>query len=560
MDETVARLLKITDLVGGSIGCFFTCFQILLARQAPAPRTREMLVAALSLLLSVSALLWWANDELGFRPVLKLMGPLQLILAMAYCGVMKGIPSRPALAGLGLLLAFYVVVDFAGIAPFAFTVEPHTRRTPVVGALVHVLPVLALLLWTTSRAVVAMQAGDRELRLFVVGCVPIIALYVVQIFGVVGLIGIVRVPTGAMALALAVVTTWWQFDRTASHARTSATPSLELGGYRLLERIGHGGMAEVFLGERSGPGGFKKQVAIKRMLPALTDEEDFREMFLDEARLAARLSHENIVPIHELGIDKGTYFLIMEYLPGLALSQLRRRGIIVDPDVVVAVGAQVCAGLAYAHELRGDDGKPLGLVHRDISPQNLMIDERGNLRILDFGIARAAGRTTKTETGAIKGKVPYMAPEQLDGTVDARTDVYAVGVVLCELACGHRPLEGDDLSSLAALMRREVPLPARFAAVPTPLRQVIARALDADPAKRFPTATALRTALLAALPQLPGPHTDLERAKVRLGQRVGQALLLRSSPALTPVTLPRKVEDVATFVEQNRATLTDRGS
>ena len=109
-------------------------------------------------------------------------------------------------------------------------------------------------------------------------------------------------------------------------------------------------------------------------------------------------------------------------------------------------------------------------------------------------------------------------------------------------------------------MRRDVPLPARFAAIPTALRQVIARALDSDPAKRFPTATALRTALLAALPQLPGPHTDPERAKVRLGQRVGQALLLRSTPVLTPVTLPRRAEDVATFVEQNRATLTDRGS
>jgi serine/threonine protein kinase len=546
-------MLKITDLVGGSIGCFFTAFQVLLARRAPPPRHREHLVIALSLLLSVSALLWWLNDELGVRAVLKLMGPMQLVLAVSYCGVMTGIPRGGLLVALGALLAFYVVVDVGGVAPFAFEVDAATRRVPLIGSLVHVVPVLALILWATRKAFLAVRAGDHELRLFVAGGVPIIALYVVQILSGLGWLGVVRVPTGAMALGLAVVTTWWQFERTATIATIKATPSLELGGYLLLQRLGQGGMAEVFLAERVGPGGFKKRVAIKRMLPALTEDDEFREMFLDEARLAARLSHENIVPIHELGVENGTYFLIMEYLSGLSLSSLRRRGVPMDPDVVIAIGVQLCAGLSYAHDLRSEEGEPLGLVHRDISPQNLMVDERGNVRILDFGIARAAGRTTKTETGAIKGKVPYMAPEQLDGKVDARTDVYAAGVVLCELACGHRPLEGDEMTSLAALLRRDVPLPKRLASVPEGLRKVIERALSPDPAARYSSASEMRTALLSV-------HSDLEPARARLGEKVAHAiqqkLLSSSSPQLTPVTrpaTPSAIEDVATDIVSREA-------
>ncbi len=234
-----------------------------------------------------------------------------------------------------------------------------------------------------------------------------------------------------------------------------------LGKYRFVATLGHGGMAEVFLAVALGPAGFNKLQVIKRLRPNLAEDPDLCAMFLDEARLAARLNHRNVVQTNEVDRVDGQYFMAMEYLDGQPLHrilvQAKKLGRPLPLPAISRVLCDALAGLHYAHQLADYDGAPLGVVHRDVSPQNIFVTYDGQVKIVDFGIAKAARRAVETETGVIKGKVSYMAPEQAFGDVDGRADVFAVGVVLWELVAGRRLWQGMGDPEILGALVREVP-------------------------------------------------------------------------------------------------------
>jgi serine/threonine protein kinase len=275
-----------------------------------------------------------------------------------------------------------------------------------------------------------------------------------------------------------------------------------VGKYQLLAVLGRGGMADVFLALSRGPMGFSKLVVLKRLRRALADDKGFRDMFLDEARLAARLNHPNVVQTHEVGEHDGIYFIAMEYLEGQSLNkiirELSKRGETLPPMLCARIVSDALAGLHYAHELDDFDGTPLSIIHRDVSPHNVFVTYDGSVKMVDFGIAKAAFSSVQTEVGVLKGKVAYMAPEQAAGEdVDPRSDVFAMGIVLWELLAQQRLMTGE--SAAATLLRLlQQPIPSVTTVrpdVPPALEAIVARALEKDPARRFPTALAMRDAL-----------------------------------------------------------------
>ena len=204
----------------------------------------------------------------------------------------------------------------------------------------------------------------------------------------------------------------------------------QIENYHVIERLAVGGMAEIFLAKRMGPAKFQKTVALKRLLPDIAEDKAFTAMFLDEARLAAQLHHPNIVQIFDLGISNGAYFIVMEHLIGKDLSgvqkQLGLRNASIEQPLAAKIISLSADALHYAHTLKDADDQPLHLIHRDVSPQNLFLTSNGQVKLMDFGIAKAVRRSVKTETGVLKGKLAYMAPEQLLGQpADQRSDLYA---------------------------------------------------------------------------------------------------------------------------------------
>lgn len=264
-----------------------------------------------------------------------------------------------------------------------------------------------------------------------------------------------------------------------------------------------GGMAEVFLARQSGPGGFERPVVIKRVLPHLVRETVFHDMFLDEARLVVRIHHPNVVHVHELGDERGELYLVMEYLEGESLSVLTKRlratGQSVSDRGIVHILAEACAGLHAAHEL-SEGGESLGLVHRDVSPHNLFLLYTGQVKVIDFGIAKAADRTSRTETGAIKGKFTYMAPEQVRAEpLDRRTDVFALGVVLYELLTQTSLFSRDnELLVMQAICSDPIPdLRACRPDIDPELERIVMKALARSAEDRYATAAAMRRDLVA---------------------------------------------------------------
>lgn len=277
---------------------------------------------------------------------------------------------------------------------------------------------------------------------------------------------------------------------------------LMLGPYELIQRIATGGMAEVYLARRAGPHGFQKVVAVKRILPQLAQDPDFLAMFIDEARVCARLAHPNIVQVFDFGEQDGELYMAMEYVDGTTAARLVRaaasRGEDVPLEAALYVALSVLRGLDYAHNARDDDGRPLDLVHRDVSPGNVLIDRSGAVKLTDFGIARAAEIERRTDAGQLKGKLGYMSPEQVVGReLDARSDLFTVGIVLAELVM-LRPLFSGP-SEIDVLMRiRDADLGALDRAasrVPDDVRAVLYRALARDKALRYPTAAAFGEAI-----------------------------------------------------------------
>ncbi|HEU5060606.1 MAG TPA: serine/threonine-protein kinase, partial [Kofleriaceae bacterium] len=221
------------------------------------------------------------------------------------------------------------------------------------------------------------------------------------------------------------------------------------GKYLLLDRISVGGMAEVFKAKSYGVEGFEKVIAIKRILPSMGEDKDFIKMFIDEAKIAGQLSHANICQIFELGKHQGAHFIAMEYIWGKDLLQiqhrLRKGGQIMPVAMACYIVSKVCEGLDYAHRKRDAMGRHLEIVHRDCSPQNVLISYEGEVKLIDFGIARAASRSSRTNAGVLKGKFGYMSPEQVRGLpLDHRSDLFAVGTVFYESLTGERLFQGES--------------------------------------------------------------------------------------------------------------------
>ena len=285
----------------------------------------------------------------------------------------------------------------------------------------------------------------------------------------------------------------------------------QINKYQLVRKIAQGGMAEVFLGRVTGPHGFEKAVVVKRMLPDLASDPGCVEMFLSEARVSAKLSHPNIVQIFDFGEANGAYFIAMEYIDGPNLRAVVRRAKGLSPGVVAKLISLACEGLAYAHDFVDPiNGRSLGLIHRDVSPENIMLTRQGALKLVDFGIVKAASEMNKTRVGTVKGKVAYMAPEQIRGEVlDRRTDIYALGVSCFELLTGHRPHElQNEIAMMHAILTEP---PARLSIhrqdVPDALQKIIDKALSKKREERYSSCRELQA--------------DLDRFLIRLSTQVG---------------------------------------
>jgi serine/threonine-protein kinase len=285
---------------------------------------------------------------------------------------------------------------------------------------------------------------------------------------------------------------------------------LVIGRYVLFDEIASGGMATVHFGRMLGPGGFARTVAIKRLHPQYAKDPEFVSMFLDEARLVGRIRDLHVVPTLDVVANDGELLLVMEYVQGVSLSYLvrvaRRRNEPVPVSHAVGVIVDALLGLHAAHQTTSDSGEPLEVVHRDVSPQNILVGIDGVVRVVDFGIAKAAGRLQTTRDGQIKGKAGYMAPEQIrGGDVDRRTDVFAASVVLWELLTGQRLFASDTaMGAMNQVFEKVVPRPSQvLASIPQSLDAIVLRGLARAPAARYASAKELADALEAAVEVAP---------------------------------------------------------
>lgn len=312
-----------------------------------------------------------------------------------------------------------------------------------------------------------------------------------------------------------------------------------LDRFELVAELASGGMATVYLARLSAVAGFQRLYAIKRLHPHLQREQEFVDMFLDEARLAARIHHPNVVSILEVGESKRGYYLVMEYIEGdtvahlLAKSAQKQSKLPVDVTMRIALDA--LAGLDAAHELKDDHDQPLEVVHRDVSPQNILVGIDGTTRITDFGVARAAARLTTTRTGQLKGKLAYMAPEQARGHgVDRRADLFALGIVLWEALAMKRLFKGDgEAETLSRVLSEPIPkLRTLVPTLPAGIEAVVMKALERDPEKRFASAADFSEALekAARAVRAVGAHKDVASC---LDALMGQELTEQRSAVRT---------------------------
>jgi len=300
-------------------------------------------------------------------------------------------------------------------------------------------------------------------------------------------------------------------------SQASVRAAVGNGRYSLHREFAVGGMASVHLARQKGAGGFQRVVAVKKLHAHFARDPGFAAMFLDEARMVARIRHPNVVPVIDVVADADELLLVMEYVHGETLARLMQREREADrtipADIAAAIMAGALHGLHAAHEATDENGRPMNIVHRDVSPHNLLVGIDGVARVLDFGVAKSNNRAHHTEEGQIKGKVAYMAPEQLDSApVSRRTDVFAAGVILWELVTGRRMIEGPSPVHQAIRVLNQAPVPPSsiVPGVPARLDAIVLRALQRDPAKRFATArdmaTAIEFAVRAASPRAVGDY------------------------------------------------------
>jgi len=276
--------------------------------------------------------------------------------------------------------------------------------------------------------------------------------------------------------------------------------------YRIIEKIDAGGMAEIYRGAAVSLDGFEKQVAIKRILPSICTDQKFVAMFLDEARLSMQLQHANIVQIFDIGKADGTYFVVMELIEGPNLRRVMQRSLDRSKPLPVPLAcyliAEVAKALAYAHERTDPNGQALGIVHRDVSPPNVLLSRQGEIKLTDFGLAKAATHVQQTDAGVIKGKFAYLSPEVVDGRdADPRADVYSAGIILWELLCGRKLYAGKtDMETVELVRRSQVPAPSAIRPeVDEELERIVLKALARNPKRRYQSARALERAVVGHL-------------------------------------------------------------
>jgi serine/threonine-protein kinase len=296
-------------------------------------------------------------------------------------------------------------------------------------------------------------------------------------------------------------------------------PVETFGRYELLRKLATGGMGQVFLARQKGPVGFQKLVVLKRLLPHLSEDSDFIKMFLDEARIAGNLNHPNIAQIYDLGDVDGVLFIVMEYVQGEPISQVsaranhfRKGGL--PLGLKCRIIADAAAGLDHAHQARSPSGRKLGLIHRDVSPQNVLLGFNGNVKLIDFGVAKVSGKLSQTIVGTIKGKHAYMSPEQARGEeLDARSDVYGLGTVFYELLTNQRLFKRDsDIATLKAVVGARVPPPSEvLPGAPKSLDALVMKALARKREERYQSASEFQLAIEDFLlaERLPGTQAHL---------------------------------------------------
>ena len=266
---------------------------------------------------------------------------------------------------------------------------------------------------------------------------------------------------------------------------------VQFGKYELLDRIAVGGMAELYRAKLTGEQGFEKLIAIKKILPHLSFEDNLINAFIDEAKLAALLNHENIVQIYDFGSLEDEYFIAMEFLFGKDLRKItkkaRKKNKPLGLENIVYITSRICAGLDYSHNLKGIQGQPLNIIHRDINPQNIFITYEGQVKIIDFGIAKAASHNSATRENLIKGKLAYMSPEQANGeAIDHRSDIFSTGIVLYELLADRRMFEGETLKVFSLVREAEFEPPEDVIPdLPEKLYEILHRALEKNAADRY---------------------------------------------------------------------------
>lgn len=314
-----------------------------------------------------------------------------------------------------------------------------------------------------------------------------------------------------------------------------------LGRYTLLDRIGQGGMAEIWRAKATGPSGFQKTVAIKRVLPHLVEQEKFIEMFIAEAKLAARLEHPNIVRVYDFGeAGRGNYYIAMEYVAGANLATvlkiLRRRGIKQMPvDLALYIVAEAAKGLDHAHHLTDENGEPISIIHRDISPHNLLLSYDGEVKVTDFGIAKVAGALGSTATGMVKGKLNYMSPEQAcQQPMDHRSDIFSLGVTLYEMLVGEPLFDGETVPDIAMKILHYTGPPAeKIQQLPKPVCDVIRSALQRDPGSRYRRAVHMEEDIVPIL-----GIAGVKNARQALGTVVTKLIPKEESGSVPAVQVP----------------------
>jgi TonB family protein len=362
-------------------------------------------------------------------------------------------------------------------------------------------------------------------------------------------------PPAAISLPPAPVRAPSLSDTARARAATAPAPAsapaagVAFGQYELIELISAGGMAEVFKARMRGVEGFQKIVAIKRILPHLTDNDEFVKMFIDEAKLAAQLQHPNITHIYDLGKIERFYYIAMEYIEGKdlrsILQSLQNEARRMPLGLALLIGSRVAAALDYAHRKRDLQGRPMGLVHRDVSPQNVLISSDGDIKLCDFGIVKAASKASHTRAGALKGKLQYMSPEQAWGKdIDHRSDIYSLGLVMYEMIVGRKAFGGDSDMSILEQVRAPHLVPPREVdpALPPEVERVLLKALRIEREERYQTAAELATTLAQMLQtQHPVPSAT------ELGTFLSETLSLQRAPVphVAAVPAPALVQPAA---------------